>query len=143
VDTTYGAFSTDYIQQLQNNYTPRTLAQVQAPTLNQLQSPMFAAAPSAPAPATFNMGGFVGNQPMSGIGAFGMGYKRGGMPTSYPRKVGAINGPGTGTSDSIPAMLSDGEFVLTAKAVRGMGNGSRKEGAKKMYAMMKALEGNA
>ena len=34
---------------------------------------------------------------------------------------GAVAGPGTGTSDSIPAMLSDGEFVMTAKAVRGMG----------------------
>ena len=31
---------------------------------------------------------------------------------------GEIMGPGTGTSDSIPAMLSDGEFVMTARAVR-------------------------
>jgi hypothetical protein len=38
-------------------------------------------------------------------------------------------------------MLSDGEFVFTAKAVRGMGNGSRLAGAKKMYKMMKMLEG--
>jgi hypothetical protein len=139
-----GNVQTSYIQQLQNSYVPPTLAQVQAPTLAPMQSPMFAAAaPAAPATRTFNMGGFVGNQPTSGIGAFGMGYKRGGMPTQYPRKVGAINGPGTATSDSIPAMLSDGEFVFTAKAVRGMGNGSRREGAKKMYAMMRALEGNA
>lgn len=61
----------------------------------------------------------------------------------FPRKNGAINGPGTGTSDDIPAMLSDGEFVFTAKAVRGMGKGSRRLGAKRMYAMMKALEGKA
>jgi hypothetical protein len=53
---------------------------------------------------------------------------------------GPIDGPGTGTSDSIPAMLSDGEFVFTAKAVRNMGNGSRREGAKRMYALMKQLE---
>ena len=53
---------------------------------------------------------------------------------------GAINGPGTGTSDSIPAMLSDGEFVLTANAVRGAGGGDRKKGAAKMYKMMKQLE---
>lgn len=59
---------------------------------------------------------------------------------SYPRRTGPINGPGTGTSDSIPAMLSDGEFVFTAKAVRAMGNGSRRKGAKRMYALMKALE---
>ena len=34
---------------------------------------------------------------------------------------GEIEGPGTGTSDSIPAMLSDGEFVFTAKAVKQLG----------------------
>ena len=70
------------------------------------------------------------------------GLKKGGTP-KFPRKTGAINGPGTGTSDDIPAMLSDGEFVFTAKAVRGMGKGSRRLGAKRMYAMMKALEGKA
>jgi hypothetical protein len=63
------------------------------------------------------------------------------MDKEFPRKNGPINGPGTGTSDSIPAMLSDGEFVFTAKAVRGMGGGSRRAGAKKMYALMKKLEG--
>jgi len=59
----------------------------------------------------------------------------------YPRKNGHISGPGTGTSDDIPAMLSDGEFVFTAKAVKGMGDGSRRKGAKRMYALMKRLEG--
>ena len=34
---------------------------------------------------------------------------------------GEVDGPGTGTSDSIPAMLSDGEFVFTAKAVKQLG----------------------
>ena len=53
---------------------------------------------------------------------------------------GEIVGPGTGTSDSIPAMLSDGEFVMTARAVEGIGNGNRSEGAKKMYAMMRKFE---
>ena len=52
-------------------------------------------------------------------------------------------GPGTGTSDSIPAMLSDGEFVMTAKAVRGAGGGDRREGAKRMYQMMDNLEARA
>jgi hypothetical protein len=61
----------------------------------------------------------------------------------YPRKTGQISGPGTGTSDDIPAMLSDGEFVITAKAVRGVGNGSRREGAKKLYRMMHAMEKKA
>jgi hypothetical protein len=70
-------------------------------------------------------------------------YAHGGQPSHFPRKTGPINGPGTGTSDSIPAMLSDGEFVFTAKAVRGAGGGSRRAGAKKMYALMKALERKA
>jgi hypothetical protein len=67
--------------------------------------------------------------------------RKGGQPTKFPRKTGPINGPGTGTSDSIPAMLSDGEFVFTAKAVRNAGNGSRRKGARRMYKLMKMLEG--
>jgi hypothetical protein len=59
------------------------------------------------------------------------------------RRGGASNGPGTGTSDSIPAMLSDGEFVMTAKAVRGAGGGNRREGARKMYEAMDRLEAQA
>jgi hypothetical protein len=66
---------------------------------------------------------------------------KGGEMTSFPRKTGPINGPGTGTSDSIPAMLSDGEFVFTAKAVRNAGGGSRRKGAARMYKLMKMLEG--
>jgi hypothetical protein len=61
----------------------------------------------------------------------------------YPRRTGQISGPGTATSDSIPAMLSDGEFVMTAKAVRGAGKGDRRAGAKRMYALMNQLEQNA
>jgi hypothetical protein len=40
---------------------------------------------------------------------------------NFPVKDGQIDGPGTETSDDIPAMLSDGEFVMTAKAVKGAG----------------------
>lgn len=69
------------------------------------------------------------------------GLRKGGQPTKFPRKTGPINGPGTGTSDSIPAMLSDGEFVFTAKAVRNAGQGSRRKGARRMYKLMKMLEG--
>jgi len=53
---------------------------------------------------------------------------------------GEVNGPGTGTSDSVPARLSDGEFVLTAQAVRGAGGGDRDVGAARMYEMMSELE---
>ena len=69
------------------------------------------------------------------------GLRKGGPPTKFPRKTGPIDGPGTGTSDSIPAMLSDGEFVFTAKAVRNAGKGSRRKGARRMYKLMKMLEG--
>jgi hypothetical protein len=58
----------------------------------------------------------------------------------YAAGGGEISGPGTPTSDSIPAMLSDGEFVMNAAAVRGAGNGDRKQGAKKMYSMMRQLQ---
>ena len=53
---------------------------------------------------------------------------------------GEVDGPGTGTSDSVPARLSDGEFVLTAKAVRGAGEGDRDIGAARLYDMMSELE---
>lgn len=61
----------------------------------------------------------------------------------FPRMNGPIDGPGTGTSDDIPAMLSDGEFVMTAKAVRGAGNGSRQQGMRNMYNMMSNFEARA
>jgi hypothetical protein len=117
--------------------------------------PMAAAAPVAGNPViqpynTMGMYNFLpSNQPRymadGGIASFFapgqsvMQMNRGG----YPRKTGQISGPGTETSDDIPAMLSDGEFVITAKAVRGVGNGSRREGAKKLYRMMHAMEKKA
>lgn len=86
------------------------------------------------APPRFAEGGGV-NYPMQGLASLAQG--------GYPRRTGQISGPGTEKSDSIPAMLSDGEFVMTAKAVRGAGKGSRRAGAKKMYDLMHQLERNA
>ena len=57
--------------------------------------------------------------------------------------TGEVSGPGTGTSDSVPARLSDGEFVLTADAVRGAGGGDRDVGAARLYDMMSELEATA
>ena len=66
---------------------------------------------------------------------------------------GYVEGPGTGRSDSIPARihqngvpvqeaaLSDGEFVMTERAVRGAGDGDRAAGAARMYDMMRQFEG--
>ena len=83
-------------------------------------------------------------------------------PDGLPPRVegfaagGYIEGPGTGRSDSVPAeiyqggqpvqkaALSDGEFVMTERAVRGAGDGNREKGAANMYAMMRDFErGNA
>ena len=84
------------------------------------------------------------------------GYAEGGEVLDM-RDGGESIGPGTGTSDDIPAMLSDGEFVMTASANNGMGgykitkekdsltlipNGkpSRKKGAQNMMNLMKTFE---
>ena len=58
-----------------------------------------------------------------------------------------LQGPGDGTSDSIPATignvqparLADGEFVIDARTVSEIGNGSSNAGAKKLYAMMERV----
>jgi hypothetical protein len=86
-------------------------------------------------PMNMPMGFAMGGMPPTGIATL--------APGGYPRRTGQISGPGTETSDDIPAMLSDGEFVMTAKAVKGLGKGSRRAGAKKMYSLMHRLEKNA
>ncbi len=48
-------------------------------------------------------------------------FSEGGIAELDMRDGGESAGPGTGTSDDIPAMLSDGEYVMTAKATRGAG----------------------
>jgi len=68
------------------------------------------------------------------------GYAPGGIADLDLRGGGASMGPGTGTSDDIPAMLSDGEFVVTANAVKNLGGGDRMEGARRMYSMMNQLD---
>ena len=64
----------------------------------------------------------------------------GGIADLDMRGGGHSIGPGIGTSDDVPAMLSDGEFVVTAKAVENLGGGDRMEGAKRMYSMMNQLD---
>ena len=70
------------------------------------------------------------------IGGFGL--KSGGIASL--ENGGDVSGPGTGTSDSINANLSDGEFVMTAKAVENLGGGDRYEGARQMYDLMNILD---
>jgi len=57
-----------------------------------------------------------------------------GITAFFPRKLGMIDGPGGPKEDKIPAMLSNGEFVFTAKAVDNAG------GPKAMYNMMNKLD---
>jgi len=70
-------------------------------------------------------------------------YGKGGLPVVKGRKDfrdGAhVAGPGDGTSDDIPAMLADGEFVFPADVVAALGNGSSKAGTQKLYEMMHSI----
>ena len=81
------------------------------------------------------------------------GMKKGGMPTGimrtnkagvmerdYRDKGGFVPVGIKEKADDVPAMLSKNEFVFTADAVRGAGNGSIEKGAQKMYDTMKKLE---
>ena len=63
-------------------------------------------------------------------------------PSQFPRMDGDINGPGTETSDDIPAMLSDGEFVMTGRAVRGAGSYEMKSEPGGIISLVPSLEEN-
>ena len=56
---------------------------------------------------------------------------------------GYVQGPGGERDDMVNAKLSNNEFVMTADAVRGAGNGSIQQGADKMYEMMNNFERRA
>ena len=67
---------------------------------------------------------------------------------SYSDGGRLLRGPGDGVSDSIPAVigkrqparLADGEFVIPARIVSELGNGSTEAGARKLYAMMERIQ---
>ena len=69
-------------------------------------------------------------------------YNMGGMELNGV-PGGAVQGPGTEKSDSIPAQLSNNEFVVTADAVRAAGGGDIDAGAQKFYGIMNALDPNS
>lgn len=69
----------------------------------------------------------LAQQTYGGAPTFDVGFAEGGQVLDM-RTGGESIGPGTGTSDDIPAMLSDGEFVMTAKANRGAGAINMKKG---------------
>jgi hypothetical protein len=91
------------------------------------------------------MGFAMGGMPMTGY-AVGGGL---GALGSYSDGGRLLRGPGDGVSDSIPATigqkqqparLADGEFVVPARIVSELGNGSTEAGAKKLYAMMDRVQ---
>jgi hypothetical protein len=83
-------------------------------------------------------GGLMGYAMGGGLGSLG-GYSDGGR---------LLRGPGDGVSDSIPAVigkrqparLADGEFVVPARIVSELGNGSTEAGARKLYKMMDRIQ---
>ena len=64
----------------------------------------------------------------------------GGLASLNMDMGGGVSGPGGPKDDMIDAKLSDGEFVMTAKAVENLGGGDRMAGARKMYSMMNMLD---
>lgn len=88
--------------------------------------------------------------PMGAANGGLMGYARGGIANlgSYSDGGRLLRGPGDGVSDSIPATigkgqparLADGEFVIPARIVSELGNGSTEAGARKLYAMMERIK---
>ena len=66
--------------------------------------------------------------------------KAGVMERDYRDKGGFVPVGVKEKADDVPAMLSKNEFVMTANAVRGAGNGSIEKGAQRMYDTMKKLE---
>jgi hypothetical protein len=126
------------------------------------KNPNFTATPAEPAEDAFN----IDSRPVVGYTAKGdkiYGEKKKGpfSTSSLPFASGGIShlgdysdggrllrGPGDGVSDSIPAMigkrqparLADGEFVVPARIVSELGNGSTEAGARKLYAMMDRIQ---
>jgi len=96
-------------------------------------------------PFEFNnpMGGNIFNRAAGGS-ISDAGYNLGG----YSDGGRLLRGPGDGVSDSIPAVigrrqparLADGEFVVPARIVSELGNGSTEAGARKLYAMMDRIQ---
>lgn len=90
-------------------------------------------------------------QQYSKVGKGGTPYAAGGGIShlgDYSDGGRLLRGPGDGVSDSIPAMigkrqparLADGEFVVPARIVSELGNGSTEAGARKLYAMMDRIQ---
>jgi hypothetical protein len=125
--------------------------------------------PDGPGPGPAGGGGDTGNAPgsdgtpgsgaarggllprrmaLGGLGSLAGGGQAGYNLGGYSDGGRLLRGPGDGVSDSIPATignkqparLADGEFVVPARIVSELGNGSTEAGARKLYAMMDRVQ---
>jgi hypothetical protein len=108
-----------------------------------------ATTPAATTPAATTTPGVGGEDKSYQVFAAG-GMAQGGLGSlgHYSDGGHLLKGPGDGVSDDIPAMignnqparLADGEFVIPARIVSEIGNGSTDAGARKLYAMMDRIQ---
>lgn len=98
--------------------------------LSRATSPYAGYGPGTLGKETYRAVSGIPEEPVGMYGGGAMGYSRGSSRESF-----AVNGPGTGRSDDIPAVLSDGEYVIDAETVALLGDGSSKAGAKKLDEM--------
>jgi hypothetical protein len=161
------ADSTTYDWAVENNLTPEEIASATGVPLSTVAAKWRdakakkAAATKTTADAAAAAGKTETQQESTGLAAGGIaGFAMGGMPMyavggglgslgSYSDGGRLLKGPGDGVSDSIPATigrkqqparLADGEFVVPARIVSELGNGSTEAGAKKLYAMMDRVQ---
>ena len=119
------------------NFTPDQIEQLRyQPDINR---PVTNGDP-APEPLFKGLGAMAAGRPFMPM----MNFKDGGEVDFFPRRTGGIGpGEGSGTKDDVPAMLMDGEFVMTRDAVKAAGGGSIDKGIDNMYGLMRNLEARA
>ena len=135
-----------------NNLTPEQIAAATGMSIADVYKKIKKAKPVekvADTPVTGQNDGGGGGEANGGL----MSMARGGMAQQfnlgdYSDGGRLLRGPGDGVSDSIPASignkrparLADGEFVVPARIVSELGNGSTEAGARKLYAMMDRIQ---
>jgi hypothetical protein len=155
--TTAAALANTPVQGGDGNATSATTA---ASTVSDSNTANSITGLAAPANQSISVTDAVASPPGDADAAVGD-FARGGMPRGYAMGGGLgslgsysdggrlLKGPGDGVSDSIPATigrkqqparLADGEFVIPARIVSELGNGSTDAGAKKLYAMMDRVQ---
>jgi hypothetical protein len=135
-----------------NNLTPEQVAAATGMPISEVYKKIKKAKPVetvVDTPVTGQNDGGGGGEANGGL----MSMARGGMAQQfnlgdYSDGGRLLRGPGDGVSDSIPASiggkrparLADGEFVVPARIVSELGNGSTEAGARKLYAMMDRIQ---